>query len=421
MFHLKSVPRFLTVLLVLIIYYSCQPRTGQTTKQVESGLDHVVATGFKQFAGQRVGLICNHTARDKQGRHVADLFHKNAQCELRAIFAPEHGFRGEESGGKQIQDNIDVKTGAPIFSLYGKLRKPTPEMLQNIDVLVYDIQDVGVRFYTYISTMSYAMEAAAEHPIPFVVLDRPNPIRGDRVEGARLDPQYRSFVGMHPIPVRYGLTCGELAILINQEGYLKDDVQVDLSVVEINGWDRELWYDQTDLPWIAPSPNMPDLQTAIVYPGMCFLEGVNISEGRGTDLPFLAFGAPWIVADELLVKMEALDLAGVAFETVTFTPKNMPERALHPKYEDQRCQGLRLRVTDRNKFEPIPMTVWLLAQIKQLYPQDFQFYQRRIDLLSGSSELRETLDQDGSVAEMLDHWAQEAAAFAKSAKQYYLY
>jgi len=418
---LKIKSELLIISLLLFFFYNCQQQNGSPVKQVASGLDRVVASNFEPFDGQRVGLICNHTARDKQGRHVADLFHQAPRCELTAIFAPEHGFRGAESGGQEIHDNIDDKTGVPIYSLYGKLRKPTPAMLQDIDVLVYDIQDVGVRFYTYISTMTYAMEAAAEQHIPFVVLDRPNPIRGDRVAGAQLDPQYRSFVGLHPTPVRYGLTCGELARLINQQGYLKDGVQTDLTVVETSGWQRELWYDQTDLPWIAPSPNMPDLQTAMVYPGMCFLEGTNLSEGRGTDQPFLIFGAPWIKADELLEKMEALNLAGISFEVVSYTPESMPGKALHPKYEGQHCHGLRLIITDRDQFKPIQTTVWILAQIKQLYPQHFQWYQRRIDLLTGNAELRQTLDAQDPVPALLERWSQEAQTFAAQSKPYYLY
>src|SRR6056297_793534 len=241
----------LVVLIISILLTACEKRT----VTVQTGLDSVISEKFSRFKGKNIGIVCNHTSRDKAGNHIVDLFHDNTT--VQAIFAPEHGYRGDAAAGAHIEDGKDVKTGIPIYSLYGKTRKPSAKMLENIDVLVYDIQDVGVRFYTYISTMTYCMEAAAEQDIEFVVLDRPNPIRGDRIEGPLLNSEFSSFVGMHEVPIRYGMTAGEYAVFVNEEGLLNETEKVDLTVVEVKGWQRSLWYDETDLQWIAPSPNMP--------------------------------------------------------------------------------------------------------------------------------------------------------------------
>jgi len=268
---------------------------------VQSGLDVLVAQNFAPLANRRLGIVCNHTARDRSGRHLIDLCQQSGVCQITAIFAPEHGFRGTFADGKNIADAVDSLTGAPIYSLYGENLQPTAEMLKNVDLLVYDIQDVGVRFYTYISTLTNVMRAAAENHLPIVVLDRPNPIRGDRIEGPMLEPQFRSFVGPHPIPIRYGLTAGELARLINGEHWLGDTLRAELTVIKMQNWRRAMWFDETGLPWFPPSPNMPTLLTATVYPGFCFMEGTNLSEGRGTDSPFVQFGAPYFDGENTLV------------------------------------------------------------------------------------------------------------------------
>jgi uncharacterized protein YbbC (DUF1343 family) len=408
-----------------LITQHCQSNTNQQQKisylDVKTGLELVTARNFSDFEGKRLGIICNHTALDKNGQHIIDLFHNSSQCTVQAIFAPEHGFRGSAAAGDEISNEIDEKTGVKIYSLYGEINKPTPEMLADLDILIYDIQDVGARFYTYIATMTNCMESAAENNLPFVVLDRPNPIRGDRIEGPLLQPEYTSFVGPHPIPIRYGLTCGELARLINGEGWLANAVQADLQVITVQGWQRSFWYDETGLPWIAPSPNMTDLATAVVYPGFCLLEGTNLSEGRGTDSPFLQFGAPWIQADSYVAALNQLQLPGIVFSAVRFTPVDIPNRAIDPKYENQECQGLRIEITNRDQFLPLQAITHVLATTLSLYPEQFQWRERSIDLLSGSETFRQTISQKLPLTDLFNSWQTDVSQFRELIKPYLLY
>ena len=248
---------------------------------VRTGLDNV-GEHKDLFQGKRLGIIANHTSYDSQGKYIVDVLRAMEGVRVVALFSPEHGLRGLEEAGAKVGNETDPVTGLPVYSLFGKISKPTPQMLADVDVLVFDIQDVGARFYTYLYTMSLAMEAAAENGKRFVVLDRPNPINGVQLEGPVLEPKFATFVGLYPIPVRYGLTVGELARMINGEGWLAKGVKADLTVVPLTGWRRDMWFDQTGLRFIKPSPNMPDLETAALYPGLCLLEGTNVSEGRGT-------------------------------------------------------------------------------------------------------------------------------------------
>ena len=396
----------------------CQSTTPKAT--VKTGLDIIVEKRFVQFTGKRVGIICNHTACEKTGEHIVDLFHDSGVCRVTAIFSPEHGFRGMHADGRKIHDDTDQKTGAAIYSLYGKIRKPTSEMLDSVDVLVYDIQDVGARFYTYITTMSLALEGAAEKGIPFVVLDRPNPIRGDRIEGPLLNMNFQSFVGHHLIPIRYSMTIGELALWINGEGRLKDSVKSDLTVIKIAGWARQLWYDETDLPWISPSPNMTHLGTATVYPGFCLLEGTNLSEGRGTEDPFFQFGAPWIDEKSYAESLNNIGLAGVTFEPVTYTPITIPHIAYKPKYENQLCRGVHINITDRNQFMPVRAMALILEKTKALYPDRFRL-RSGIDRLYGSDKLRIALIQGAPVADLIESWDTDRQMFYEQTYSYYLY
>ena len=277
---------------------------------VKTGLDNV--TSFAEvFQNQRIGIITNHTAYNKSGLHIVDVFAAMKTVQIKALFGPEHGIRGDTDAGGKIADENDPSRNIPIYSLYGKTLKPTPEMLKDIDILVFDIQDIGARFYTYVWTMALAIEAAAENNIRFIVLDRPNPITGNHVEGNILDMNYSTFVGKYPIPVRHGMTIGELAMMFNGEGWSYDRVQCDLQIIPAKNWQREMWFDQTGLKFIKPSPNIPDLMTAIIYPGMCLLEGTNVSEGRGTQEPFKIFGAPWIDSAKLTAHPSGLTFAAL--------------------------------------------------------------------------------------------------------------
>ena len=413
--------------ILLLAFLACPKSPKETSSErsasplVKTGLDVVVASDFDFFEGKQVGIVCNHTACDRRGRHIVDLFTASRRCSVVAIFGPEHGFRGDHADGHSIHDTLDARSGARIYSLYGQRTKPEPHMLKDVDILVYDIQDVGARFYTYISTMANAMEAAFERGIPFVVLDRPNPIRGDRIDGPVLDPKYRSFVGMYPIPIRYGLTAGELAMMIYGEGWVRSDVNANLFVVEMEGWQRSMWYDDTGLPWIAPSPNMTDLQTAMVYPGFCLLEATNLSEGRGTETPFLLFGAPWIEGRKLMRDCEQETWEGVEFRAVKFIPRTIAGRANNPKYKNQQCEGLSVQISDREHFQPLPTMLRLLGIISTSYPDHFEVRESRMNRLYGRSDLVAALNGKAPVNTLWQKYRSAIENYAGLREQYLIY
>jgi len=383
------------------------------TASVQCGLDHVEAHQ-ELFAGRRIGIVTNHTAYTKDERYIADVFGQMSDVTVVALFGPEHGIRGVE-GGRRATDLVEEpEFDVPVYSLYGRNLKPTPEMLENIDVLVFDIQDVGARFYTYISTLSYALEAAAEQGKKFVVLDRPNPINGRQVEGNICAPEFFTFVGLHPIPVRHGMTVGELARMFNGEGWLAGGVRADMQVVPVKGWKRGLWYDETDLTFIKTSPNMPDIATATTYPGLCLFEGTNVSEGRGTPMPFLQFGAPWINADDLTQRLNDLKLKGVRFEPISYTPNGS-------KYQDQLCPGCKIIVTDREAFEPYWCGINIVNTIYRMYPEQMEWRVAHFDRLCGSAKIRETIIAQSSLDGLRASWQEELNAFKKNRQKYLVY
>lgn len=392
----------------------------QEIATVQPGIETLFIDYLDSLHDKSVGVVVNQTSRDKNSVHLVDRLVQSG-ITVKAIFAPEHGFRGGAAAGEQIQNGVDTVSGAKVYSLYGKTRKPLPEMLNGVDILMYDIQDVGVRFYTYISTMGYAMQAAAEKEIPFWILDRPDPITGDKVAGPVLDEKYKSFVGMYPIPIRYGMTPGELARMIVGEQWLNFPDGFQPKVIHLRGWKRNYWYDQTDLPWIAPSPNMPTLETATVYPGLCFVEGTNVSEGRGTTHPFLQVGAPWIEGKILSQELNKMRLPGVVFEPTKFTPHDIPGKALNPKYEGEECGGVRIRVIARKQFRAVATGVYLLATIARLYPDNFHWRQSEIDRLYGSDALRTAVTQSESAESLVSSWGQDVQRFRKVREKYLMY
>ena len=375
--------------------------------QVRTGADRLFTDEFHLVAGKRIGLVTNHTGLLSNGRHLADSLFAHPEVTLAALFGPEHGIRGEVPAGGSVGDGHDPTTGVTVFSLYGKTYKPTPEMLKGIDVLLFDIQDVGARFYTYISTMSYAMEAAAENGIPFIVLDRPNPITGTRVEGPIREDSLRSFVGLHPIPIVHGMTVGELATMFNEEGWLKSGVKSDLHVVKMEGWRREMWYDETALRWIPPSPNIRTLETAVVYPGTCLIEGTNLSEGRGTDRPFEYIGAPYVDGKKWAEELNSRRLPGVTFQPIRFTP----DATKSMKHAGEECGGVFVHVTDRERYEPIITGMTILASARELFPDDFQWRPGSIDRLSGVTTLRETIGDGSVIQAIVQTWGEQMQRF----------
>ena len=380
---------------------------------VRTGLDDI-GSYQSLFRGQRVGIITNNTAYNRKNEFILDLFQKLPEVSVTALFAPEHGISGVEDFRRTADRVDDPAFEIPIYSLYGEHLKPTAEMLQDVDILVFDVQEVGVRFYTKTSTLSLALEAAAEQGKLFVVLDRPNPINGVQVEGNVLEPEFSSFIGLHPIPVRYGMTKGELARMYNEEGWLKDGVRAELAVIEMKNWRRRYWYDQTGLPFIRTSPNMPDLETATVYPGVCLLEGTNVSEGRGTNMPFLQFGAPWIEGEQLADRLNELEMAGIHFEAVSFTPTSS-------KYENEKCNGVKIMVRDRDRFEPYWCGINIVNIIYRMYPEAFQWRDTHFDRLCGSGAVREAIISGASLDELRAGWQEALNRFLRIRKKYLLY
>ena len=338
--------------------------------QVQTGLDVLINEKLEIIKGQKVGLVTNHTGVDCSGKPNYEILMQLSDVDLRAIFAPEHGFFGKVSRGQKVDDL--KQDGLPvIYSLYGKTDKPTPDMFEGLDVIIYDIQDIGARFYTYISTLGLVMEAAAEADIPVIVLDRPNPLNGITIEGPVLDINYKSFVGMYPIPIRYLLTIGELAKMIIGEKWIEHVPK--LTVIEMAGWERTMYYDDTGLSWISPSPNIPDLETAILYPGMCLFEGTNVSEGRGTNYPFQYIGAPWIDSSKIIKAIEGKYIPGVVFEPISFIPISIPGKSLKPKFENEKCYGIKIILIENKIYKSVDTAVQLLKIIQELYPEKFQW------------------------------------------------
>lgn len=389
---------------------------------VKLGVDVLMESKLDLFTGKRVGVITNQTGVDSQGRHVIDLLFHAPGLKLTAIFAPEHGIRGDVEGGYQIDDQKDSKTGVPIFSLYGATKKPTPEMLHNLDVLMFDIQDVGARFYTYISTMSLCMEAAAEQGIEFVVLDRPNPITGSIVEGPVLDRTHQSFVGIHPIALRHGMTVGELALMFNEEGWLANGIKAKLRVIAMENWQRDRWYGELGLTWVKPSPNMPSPRTALLYPGIGLLESCNISEGRGTPRPFEQIGAPWLDHEAVAQALANARIPGVSIDTVSFVPVDMPSMAMNPKYEGQVCHGLSFTILSPHQFEAVTLAIHLIALIKQRHAENFRWNSDRAPLLMfGDAEVVRAIDQGKAPTDIIQSWQGKLNEFRAKRAKYLLY
>lgn len=382
--------------------------------RVLAGLDYLIADGVAQLKDKRVGLATHPAAvtRDLTDSVVAFL---RCGVTLTALFGPEHGFSGAVADGQHVQDAVYRDTRVPIYSLYGTRQEPTPEMLADVDVLVFDMQDVGVRFYTFISTLFYVLKGAAKAGVPVVVLDRPNPINGRVCEGPILTPGFESFVGVLPVPLRYGLTIGELARYVNDT----QDLHADLTVIPMDGWQRDLWFDETGLTWVPTSPAMPHVSTAMIYPGMCFLEGTNVSEGRGTALPFEVCGAPWIDGATLAAHLNALP--GVRFRPTRFVPTAA-------KFDGEICGGVQIHIIDRKVFRPVTVGLHLLATLKALYPGEFAWLPRswegahpHIDLLAGTDQVRHTIDAGADVTALVKGWADDVADFEQMSHQYRLY
>lgn len=387
---------------------------------IKLGVERLLAEKIDLLRGAQVGLVCNQASVDHSFRHVADVFHENPDVKLTTLFGPQHGIRGD------VQDNmietghaVDRKTGLPIYSLYSETREPTEEMLRNVDIIVFDLQDVGTRIYTFIYTLANCMRAAKKFGKKVIACDRPNPIGGNKIAGVVLDPAFASFVGQFPIATRHGMTVCELGRMFNEHF----EIGSDLECVTMSGWSRELWYDETDAPWVLPSPNIPTVATTVVFPGAVHLEGTQMSEGRGTTKPFEFAGAPYIDADDYAAALAAFEFPGVHFRACGFMPT-------FQKHAGQACGGVQIHVTDRTVFEPVVAGIALVKTAFDMYgdefrwkdpPYEYEYDRNPFDLISGTSKVREAIERGDSLAAMSASWEAPLSEFGEVRKQFLLY
>lgn len=416
----KTIFKYLRLSIIFFILISCS-KPESINKIVRTGADLLVSENLDLIENKKLGIITNHTGILSNGTHLVDTLFSIKNIKISSLFGPEHGIRGDAPDGLTIQDGNDSKTGLPVYSLYGKTRKPTKEMLADVDILLFDIQDIGARFYTFISTMYYGIQSAAENNIPIIILDRPNPIGGMLVEGPVLSEEFKSFVGIAEIPIRHGMTVGELALYFNQKEILGTEAAADLKIIKIQNWDRNSYFDETNLPWLPPSPNMPDIETALVYPGLCLLEGTNISEGRGTNSPFLQFGSPFINSQDVIDQLNTLGVDGVQLESTKYTPVAIPNKSMYPKYINEKCNGIKLSITDRNKFKPIEFSIKLISVFNKLYPQYFTFNDGRFDKLWGNDNLRKQIENGESADNIISYFQNDLTNFNNIRKNFLLY
>jgi uncharacterized protein YbbC (DUF1343 family) len=398
-------------------------RAQASPSAVTTGAARTAADAFRLWSGKRIGLVTNQTGR-VGANHLADLMAQTPGIKLAAIFAPEHGFRGLIEAGAKVGDERDPKTGVRVFSLYGATKAPTAAMLADIDVLVFDIQDIGARFYTYISTMGLAMQAAARRRIPFFVLDRPNPLGGTDVAGFVLEPRHRSFVGQYPIPIVHGMTVGELAHMIKGERWLDGLETLDVQVVQTTGWARASRWPRTGLPWVATSPNIPTFESALLYPGIGVVGETLVNEGRGTPIPFQQFGAPWVDEQALAQALNQLPASGIATDPLRYVPRAIPNIAASPRFVGNEIRGVRLRITKLDAVRPLDLGIHALATLNAnariarvpLLPTGAMF-----TAIAGTTRLRALLDRGATGSDIISAWRGEVDRFQQARTRYLLY
>jgi uncharacterized protein YbbC (DUF1343 family) len=394
------------------------PPGAQAETRVLPGLEVLLRDSAHLVRGRRVGFVTNQSAVTREGESGIDWLHRAPDVNLVALYGPEHGLRGGIEGGVRIEGGRDAATGLPVHSLYGRVQRPTPEMLRGVEVLLFDMQDIGARPYTFVWTMAMAMEAAAQQNIPFVVLDRPNPITG-RMEGPLMQMEMRNvgqpITGYYPVPLRHGMTVGEVARYINGEY----DVGAQLHVVPAAGWREGAWFDETGLPWIDPSPNIRSLEAALNYAGVVLLEATNLTVGRGTDAPMSYVGAPWLNTPVLLERVTRYDLPGVRLDTVRFTPRG-PEGAWVP-FRNENVRAVRLQVTDRDAYRPVWTTLVLMHEIRNLHPNQFRITNEGFTQMMGSRWARQAFDRREDPHTIWQRWEQENAEWARIRDRYRLY
>jgi len=405
--------RLVSLALAIAPIVAFMPRAGNAQRPtgVVPGVEVLLTDSMHLIRGKRVGLITNPSGRNRAGTSTIDLLHKAPGVKLTALFGPEHGIRGAAQAGEKVESSVDSATGVKIYSLYGDVHVPTPAMLADVDVLLYDIQDVGARVYTYEWTMALSAQAAKAAGKPFIVLDRPNPIRDDRIEGNILDPKFASFVGQFPVALRYGLTPGELLKYLVGAKL----VDADIHVVPMRGYSRSMWFDETRLPWLNPSPNLRSLDAELLYPGTVFFEGTTATEGRGTDAPFTLIGASWLTDNAAAAnELNQLKLPGVRFDTATRTIE-----ASAAKFAGQTIPMIQVRVIDRNAVLPVEVGIHMLRVLYARHPKDFQ-WRPSIDRLAGTDKLRAAVEQN-AVDALIADWRVQAKRFSELVQPYRIY
>lgn len=411
---------FTSIFFILTTFVNLSCQTSISKDHVSFGDELLLSENLELLNGKQIGVVTNQSAVLPNNVHLVDTL-LSLGINITPIFSPEHGIRGEFSDGRKISSSTDDKTGIQIYSLYGSTKKPTKEMLKNIDIILFDIQDIGTRFYTYISTLYYILQSAAENNLPVIVLDRPNPISGILVSGPLLDLNYSSFIGIAPIPVLHGMTIGELAELFVKENFINSSSKPELIVIKMKGWERNYFWDDIDREWIPTSPNIPKFETSLIYPGTGFLEGTNVSEGRGTDDPFLTIGAPFINSEELINKLKSFQFAGIEFSPSSFTPVSIKGKAVNPKYEGIKCYGVKFNITDKRKFNAVEFGVYLIYSLLKLYPENFKFKNEYFDKLAGTDKLRKDLLAGKTPSAIIKSWESEINKFKSIRKNYLLY
>jgi uncharacterized protein YbbC (DUF1343 family) len=403
---------------ILVLSFLFTTISCSQNKKLETGADRLIPEYYSSLKTKRIELVTNSASLLSNGSTLyQELINKGLDVKL--IFTPEHGFDIKTPAGKDV-NNSTLNDSIKVYSLYGSTKKPTKEMLKNVDVLIYDIQDLGTRFYTYISTLFYVLQAVAENNIPVYVLDRPDPLNGITIDGPVLKEDQKSFVGIAPLPIQYGMTPGELALYFSGEGLLGKDLKASIKIVKIKNWKRNSYFDDYYSKWTKTSPNIPDFETALVYPGTCFIEGTNISEGRGTYKPFLTIGAPFINSLNLINKLKEIGTEGLALNPVQFTPVSIPGMSENPKYMNQTCSGISIKVTDRKQFKAVEFGIKLIYALRELYPDKFQLTDY-FDKLTGDISVRNEIMDGTKPDKIIKSWHKELKSFNKIRKKYLLY
>jgi len=411
----------LSITILLLFFSASVLSCGQSLQdeQILFGSDVLVKEKLHILDGERVGIVSNKNSLLMNGVHLIDTL-LSLGINVTALYSLEHGFSQAFVDGELIESPEEEIKNIPLHSLYGKTKKPTEEMLANVDIIIFDVQDVGARFYTYISSMFYIIQTAAENNIKVVILDRPNPLSGKRIEGPLLNDDYKSFIGIAPIPILHGMTVGELAMLFTSENYIEYSSPV-LKIIKMKEWERKNYWDDLNMNWLPTSPNIPTFETAVVYPGTCLIEGTNISEGRGTENPFLTIGAPFINPDELISELNIDETTGIKLSATEFVPVEIEGKAVNPKFNGEKCYGINIKVTDKTKFSAIDFGLNLIYVLHKLYPAEFEFKENHFDLLAGTDNIRLSIENGDSPDHIKKLWQEDLNKFKKIRNQYLLY